>query len=377
MKKSGMTDLKKIGIFVLALFVIGGLTGCVSLERRPPVMEMCYDTVCEFISEEEFEFYNQLTRSERTPLLPEYFDPFHPVVSDYKLSYGDILEITVYGHEDTFIGDVVIAPDGKIYYLFISPIRAEGLSIKELQYSLQKELENYFVVPEVVIIPKQVAQTSYNILGKVRRPGSYPILTSTTIRQAVGEAGGITVGGFSGTTINTSNLRESFIVRDGKKLDVDFEKLILTGGQGQNIFVRPGDYIYIASSLVQDVFLMGAVREQKPIPYKEGLTLSALLAGSAGTVEGWLDKAHIKEVLIVRGSLENPVAYQVNVLQILEGSARDVYLLPGDLVYVQPKPFKFGRELIRLAIETFTTSFGVNLGTGVAEQHVFLDEVDR
>jgi polysaccharide export outer membrane protein len=347
-----------------------------SFGRRAPIIATRYETVCDFLPIEDADEEDELLRAGRAPLLPEYFDPYQPIISDYVLSRGDILEVAVYGHDDTSVNDAVIAPDGKLYYLFTEPIQAEGLTIEQLQSSLAKELGDYFVTPDVVLTPKHVGRTTYNILGKVRRPGAYPINTSTTIQQAIGEAGGISVGGFAGTTINSSNLRESFIVRDGVKLNVDFERLIFTDGMNQNIFVRPGDYIYVASSLVQDVFLMGAVREQKPIPYKDGLTLSGLLAGSAGTIEGWLDHAHITEVLIVRGSLECPQTYQVNVLEILQGAARDIYLLPGDLVYVQPKPFKFGRALVRMAIQTFVSSFAFNVSSGVSNRDIFLNNTD-
>ena len=108
--------------------------------------------------------------------------------------------------------------------------------------------------------------------------------------------------------------------------------------------------------------MLGEVRESKPIQYKDGLTLTAVLSGTAGTIEGWTDRAHITKVLIVRGSLDSPQAHDIDVLKILDGTARDVYLLPGDIVYVQKKPFRFGRELVRIAIETFLRSFAAEAG---------------
>ena len=349
-------------------------SGCAlkqSFGPRAPIIEGQEETVIDFIPEEEEIKAELAHRAGRAPLLPEYFDPFQPIVGEYVISRGDILEISIFGNSDTEVNEVVIAPDGKLYYLFLPGLVAEDKTIDELKLELEEAVSDYFVNPDVSIIPKRIANTTFNILGKVRRPGAYPIVSSLTLQQAIGEAGGISVGGYAGTTINSSNLRESFLIRDGKKMNVDFERLIFTDGSDQNIFVRPGDYIYIASSLVQEIFLLGKVREQKPIQYKDGLTLTAILAGVAGTTEGWTQQAHSTEVLIVRGSLDDPRAYQVNVLDILFGRARDVYLLPGDIVYVQPKPFKFGRELVRLAIQAFVTSFAGEAGAHFAEEHWF------
>jgi polysaccharide export outer membrane protein len=307
-----------------------------------------------------------LAHRDRAALIPEYFDPYQPISEQYILSTGDVLEISIFGQADTTVEDVVIAPDGRLYYMFLKGILAQGKTIRELKAEITEKAKELFVDPEVSIIPKRVSGQTYVVLGKVHRPGVYPINGSTTLQQAIGGAGGISLGGYAGTTINISNLRDSFIVRNGKKLDIDFERLIYTDGFDQNIFVRPGDYIYIASSLFQEVYLLGEVRESKPIPYKDGLTLTAVLAGVSGTTEGWSDQAHITRIIIVRGSLDHPCWYEVDVLKILHGEARDIYLLPGDIVYVQKKPFRFGRELVRLAIDAFVGSYGAAAGEAAA-----------
>jgi len=366
MKKNKRDLLRLLVLYAIFVVTVISLSGCCPLAQsfgpRAPVIVSRYPTVVDFIDDEEAIAEELKLSEERAPLLPEYFDPFQPLVEDYRISKGDILEISVFGNSDTLVNEVIIAPDGKLYYMFLEGIEAKEKTIPEIKKILEEGLTDFFINPDVSIIPKRMANQHYLILGKVRRPGVYLINTALTLQQAIGEAGGIALGGFAGTTINIANLRNSFIVRDKKMLNVDFERLVYTDGTDQNIFIHPGDYIYIASSLVQEIFLVGEIRETKPIQYKDGLTLTAVLAGTAGTTEGWTDRAHITNVLIVRGSLDCPQTYHVNVLDILEGSARDVYLLPGDIVYVQKKPFHFGRELVRLAIESFVRAFAAEAG---------------
>lgn len=307
-------------------------------------------------------------------LAPEYFDPFEPQVEEYRVSVGDVLEVAVFGHDDTVLDRVTVAPDGRLYYLFLDGMAAAGKTLEELEQDVEGAIASFIINPEVSILPRQVQNRSFRILGKVAQPGVYPISSSLTIRQAIGEAGGIVYGGFAGTTINAANFTKSFLVRNGERLAVDFEKLILTEGSDQNIYVRPGDYIYIASSLVQDVFLVGEVPQQKPIPYKDGLTLIATLSGVTGINGGVLDTADLHKITVVRGSLENPQVITADMLAILEGKARDVYLMPGDIVYVPNKTFRFGRELARTALNAFIGAFGGSAGGHYANEHWFLDQ---
>lgn len=310
-------------------------------------------------------------------LKAEYFDPYKPLSEDYRIAIGDVLEVAIFGHDDTLVDKVVIAPDGRLYYMFLDGLPAAGRTVDEVAADIEERVAHLFISPEVTIIPKKIAQRTFRILGKVNRPGVYPIVSSLTIRQAIGDAGGIAYGGFSGTTIAVANFRESFLVRDGDRLAIDFERLIHTEGSDQNIYLQPGDYIYIASSLVHEVYLLGAVVEQKPIQYKDGLTLVASLSGVAGLRGGFLSDADLSRITVVRGSLDNPQVITANIIKILEGGAKDFYLRPGDIVYVPQKHFRFGRELVRTAINAFMAAFGAESGGHYAGEHWFPSELNE
>lgn len=363
---------QKLLLKVVISFLICCLLTCTGCGRRPPVIVGQESQVIDFVPEEMLEEETGVYK-DRSPLLPEYFDAYQAHVDEYRISAGDVLEISVFGNEDSSVGQVVVAPDGRLYYMFLEGLQAEGLTVKELGDELEQQLTNMFIDPEVTVIPKQISGQSYMIMGKVGGPGVYPITNAITLQQAIGEAGGVALGGYAGTTINIANLRESYIVRNGKKLDVDFERLLYTDGSDQNIYVRPGDYIYIASSLVQQVYLLGAVSTQKPIPYKDGLTLIAALAGSAGITGGTTSSADAQRMLIIRGSLENPKVIQADIIEILEGRARDIYLVPGDIIYAQHKNMRFGRELVKLAIDSFVGSFSGSAGGHYGSVHIFPD----
>lgn len=287
----------------------------------------------------------------------EYFSPFTPV-GEYIISVGDLLEVTLYGDEEEFVRQTAVAPDGYLYFLFVDGIKAAGRSVKEVAADIEIRLGYLFINPEVAIIPQGISGQEYMILGQVITPGVYPINASLTVRQAIGEAGGLAYGGYRGTSFSIANLKNSFIIREGKRLPIDFDRLVYSEGADQDIYIRPGDYIYISSSLSNQIYLIGAVVEQKPVPYRDGMTLVGSLSGPAGLTGGTITDADLTRITIVRGSLTNPIVLKANWFEIMKGLARDVYLEPGDIVFVPNKKFRYGRLLIRAAIDAFVSSFG-------------------
>lgn len=313
------------------------------------------------------------------PLLPkeqmddEFFRPFRP--GQYRVSVGDVLEISIFGHRDTMNQSVPVAPDGKLYYFFIEGIPAEGRTVEEIEHDIESRLGNLFTTPDVSIIPRRVMSSKYTILGKVKGPGNYYIQSATTLRQAIGQAGGFAEGGYRGTSINIASLKKSFIIRDGKRLPIDFEELMKTEDADNDIYVRPGDYIYIASSLIEEVYRLGALKEPRPMPYEDGLTLVGLVTGQSGVGGGYLPEAHIQQVLVIRGALEDPQVTVVNLEAVLEGRENDVYLQSGDIVYVPYKPYRWLRQLIRVAIFSYARAFGGAAGFYYGEE--LFEEMNR
>lgn len=306
-------------------------------------------------------------------------DRYQPIIDQYIIGIGDVLEISVFGDEDTLAENVTVAPDGRIYYFFLEGLYVEGKTVEQLHDELVKNLENYFVAPSVTIIPKLIASQTYSILGQVGAPGLYPLHQTVTLRQAIATAGGVLPdkGAFGSEAIQPFNRRNrvsrfqnSFLVRNGEKLNIDVKNLIQTADFSHDITLKPGDYIYIGSEEESDVYVLGAAPGPGVVGYYDGLTLMGAITSSGGWLIGPYG-ADLRKVLVIRGSLHCPRVVQINICDILCGVARDLYLQPGDIVYVYEKDFGFGRELVDLAISTFVNSFFNTAGSHYADRHIF------
>jgi len=302
----------------------------------------------------------------------DWFIPYK--TEELKLQVGDVVDISVFGQPDTVAIDVPVAPDGKIYYMFLDGIPAEGRTIGEVQKEIEQKLLKLFTSPVVTIIPKQFYSNSVNIFGKVAVPGHYPLERPMTIRQAVALAQGVSMGIRRGDTVEVASFKESWIMRDGEVLPVNFRALFRANDTSQDIYVRPGDTIFIASSIGAEVYLMGAVSRHRTMPFYEGMTLIDLISGVAAGDGAWGVNASLRRVAILRGDFPDPEVIIVNLKEILTGDAPDVFLTNGDIVYMPQKRFLFWTDLTKLAIRVVVRSTAREFGADFTDKYLFPDE---
>lgn len=371
-------------LLILALYILSSCncirTKCFPPDcgRRPQVMTCWEDVVIEYsegdeeeeTDEEEPEECIEETPSENEDLL----SPFVPLETDYRVSVGDVLEVSIFGDDETIVQHVVVAPDGRIYYTFVEGVYALGKTLREVNEIMTSKLGELYNNPVVTMNLIESEAQSFKILGRVQRPGLYNLTSSVRLREAIALAGGWATESYKDKTTplqQIANFRESFIVRKNKKLDVDFEKLINAADNSQNIYVKPGDYIYIAKYDIRQVFILGAVRNPTVMPWKIDLTLMNSLAYAGAWTIGNPYSPDIKKALLLRGNLEDPCVIYIDLSKIISGEAKDFYLEPGDIVFLPEKGFRFARELVRIAINTFIQAFGNAAGAYYGGQILF------
>jgi polysaccharide export outer membrane protein len=339
--------------------------------------------------------WDELIDYDCSPIVEEECGPlFDPVETaparknnDYILAQGDFLEMAVFGDEETVVDGVVVAPDGMIYYTFVEEVPAAGKTAVELGEDLERRLSDLFINPVVTITPKTSVDKNYKILGRVEKPGVYVVRDRMTLVDTIAQAGGFLKEVYrendkSNDIAFLADLKHSFILRDGQKLPVDFEELVFKGNKDYNIEVKSGDYIYIASTGTPAVYVLGAIRNPQRVRYIKGIRLTQAIAQVTGWSSGLINQTSgfgggivlgssgsgtafapdLTRIIVIRGELNNPMVMTVDLTLVFKGLARDLILQPGDIIYASDKTMRFGRELVRLAIDTFVQSFGTTAG---------------
>ena len=272
------------------------------------------------------------------------------------LGPGDAVNLSVYGRKDLNRADVPVGPDGRISYLQVQDVLASGLTVDELREKLNQELARFDRHLRVIVTPAAYRSKKYFLLGTIMDRGAYTLDRPLTIIEAIARARGIATGLLEQNTVEIADLPRAFLVRNGARMKVDFEKLFQEGDLTQNILLEPGDYIYFPSSTANEVYILGAVTS----PGTVGVTSKSTVVGVITTRGGFAPSAFTQRVLVVRGSLNQPQKYVVNVSQILAGKTRDFPLLPKDIVFVAERPWLMAEELLDGAIKTFMQSVTAN-----------------
>lgn len=172
-----------------------------------------------------------------TPAKPAAADPEN---GKYKIGPGDLLAINVW--KDSEISrSMPVRPDGHISLPLIGEIQAAGLTASELQEQIEQRLQVFVSHPQVNVIVQEIRSRSFNIIGKVIKPGAYDLKTPTTVLDAIALAGGFQ---------DFARVTKIYILRrapNGSTQSVPFNyKQAIKGiSINQNLELLPGDTIIV------------------------------------------------------------------------------------------------------------------------------------
>ncbi|OPX30301.1 MAG: hypothetical protein B1H08_02065 [Candidatus Omnitrophica bacterium 4484_171] len=117
--------------------------------------------------------------------------PERPSGKEYIIGVGDVIDISVWENPD-LNKEVIVRPDGKISFPLINDVRAQGLTITELDDEITLRLKDYIKYPDVSVSLKKIGGSRIIVLGEVGSPGVYSIEDRKTVLEAIALAGGFT-----------------------------------------------------------------------------------------------------------------------------------------------------------------------------------------
>jgi polysaccharide export outer membrane protein len=110
---------------------------------------------------------------------------------NYLLQPGDVLTISVWKEPD-LTSDVLVRPDGGISMPLAGSIDAAGHTADEVRAVVDQHLRKFIPDPAVTVIVKQTLGNQIFVIGKVNKPGQYPLNRPVDVMQAISIAGGMT-----------------------------------------------------------------------------------------------------------------------------------------------------------------------------------------
>ncbi|MCR9096899.1 MAG: polysaccharide export protein [bacterium] len=132
------------------------------------------------------------------------FDPFAPPPSspppmseedanrEYRIGVPDLLELTVWQHEDVS-GPLLVRSDGKVSVPLMGDVRAEGRTPTELAAVIRNGLRDYIAKPRVdIAVTEMNSQVVSVIGGGIEREGQVELQRNTRVIEAIAAMGGLT-----------------------------------------------------------------------------------------------------------------------------------------------------------------------------------------
>lgn len=288
----------------------------------------------------------------------------------YRVGPGDTLLVAVYGHPELSISPyggslgggqggrlsgLVIDNDGTIQFPLIGSVKVAGTTSDQLRVYLEQALALYVKEPKVTVQVVFAGSIRYYLLGEFTSPGLKYSDRPLRLLEALALAGSV--------VLEKASLRSAYVVRNGKRLPVNFLRLIRAGDLAQNIALKSGDVILVPDNTNEQAFVFGGASGSNPrggaVSFVNGqLTLLQALAqigfGQREHFEGKLS-----ETVIIRSEGDRGEFIVVDATQILSGKAAPFELSPGDVVFVPTTAITDWNQALAQILPTLQTISGL------------------
>lgn len=154
--------------------------------------------------------------------------------NSYKIGAEDVLEVRVW-REAELSGQVRVRPDGKITLPLVGDVQAAGLTPAELQKKAIDSFSQILNSPQVIVSVIAVQSKKYYVSGQVERSGPFPLVTPTTVLEAMSLCGFREWAKKGGIVI----------MRGSERLKFNYNQVVKGKHLEQNIQLLDGDHVYV------------------------------------------------------------------------------------------------------------------------------------
>ena len=264
------------------------------------------------------------------------------------IAAGDLLDISLFGTDfacggEKDVCEARVSASGTIILPLIGEVKVGGLVVAQAKQVIAARLSEgrFFNDPQVTILQKEYASQGISVLGEVQKPGTYPLLGSHTLLQAISAAGG--------TTVKAGN--DVIIIHSDHPNQPEHGDLSsLTSGTTR---LMPGDTVVVSKAGI--VYVVGDVHQPSGIVMGgSGLTILKAIAMAQGTNS----TASLKDAKLIRNTPQGRQEIPISISKILSNKAPDLELQPEDVLFI---PNSLAKSATRRSLEAI-----LQAATGVA-----------
>ncbi|GFO63709.1 polysaccharide biosynthesis/export family protein [Geomonas paludis] len=242
--------------------------------------------------------------------------------ADYVIGEGDSLDISVWGVKELNF-PVKVRPDGKITVPGLGEVVASGATPSQLQTMLGGRLKELVKNPIVTVTVREITNSKVYVFGSGVKAAVYDLSRRTTLLQLLCTL----------PEVKAADLRNAYLLRDGKKVKTDLHRLFIQGDTTQDLPLESNDSLFVPLLQDRSVYIMGAVAAPKAIEYREGMkVMEAIL--EAGGFTRFADQ---NDVVVRRKDGDKAQALEVKAKRLFKDGdlSQNIELKAGDYVMVK------------------------------------------
>jgi len=291
---------------------------------------------------------------------PEGMDPEEPEAM--TLVPGDVVTLRTISAETEEIEGLTVDARGVLHVPLAGDVEVGGLPLEEAERRIEQAMHEYDRTMRVSIILSDPRGHTASVIGAVGDQGRVSVVPGMRVADLLAAAGGAHQSEEEGTSTLTSDLHAARLVRDGEALPVSIA-LAVRGDPRHNVYVRPGDHLYVPPQLGRLVSVLGQVHSARVLPYQPGIRLSQALAMAGGITRD----ANGGDIRIVRGPSSNPTVYRAAIDHVVSGDHPDPVIAPGDIIYVGSSALADFRDVSNAIAPIISAGLtGVLIGSALA-----------
>ena len=199
---------------------------------------------------------------------------------DYGLSTGDLVRITVYDHPDLGT-ETRVNEQGGILFPLVGEVPVSGMTANEAAKRIAKMLEagGFINSPQVNLVVMEFKGQEVSVLGRVNRPGKFPLQKASRLTDILAQAGGVTPDG-ADILILTSGKG-----KDASRREIDLIALLRDGAHELNVDIGNDDILFVPRE--PRFYIYGEVQRPGTFRLEKNMTLvQALSVGGGLTLRG-------------------------------------------------------------------------------------------
>ena len=240
---------------------------------------------------------------------------------DYRLGADDKIQVSVNG-DPKLTQQVVIGPDGRVSLPLVGDVALGGLTLREATENVTELLaRDYLVDPKVDLQITEYKSRWVMVTGEVGKPGRVALRGAATLKDALADADGLTVGAGDDIIISRDAPRG-----DGK-VQIPVDRRAFERAEA-NPPLKTGDIVSVPARPY--VYVQGEVRLAGKVPLERGMTLMKAISIVGGLTE-WASENGVQ--IMSEGSTGKKRLFNLKDIRAMR--IPDPPLKGGDVIYIK------------------------------------------